>query len=29
VQKRHNNNHKKLWFCWQIICAENTDETVS
>ena len=25
-EKEHNNNHKKLWFCWQIIYAENNDQ---
>jgi len=29
MRKQHNNNHKKLWFCWQVIYAENTDKTVS
>jgi len=26
MRKQHNNNHKKLWFCWQVIHAENTDK---
>jgi len=26
MRKQHNNNHKKLWFCWQVIYAENTDK---
>jgi len=24
--KQHNNNHKKLWCCLQVIYAENTDK---
>jgi len=25
VRKQHNTYHKRLWFCWEIIYAENTD----
>ena len=28
-EKQHNNNHKRLCICLQIIYSENTDKTVN